>query len=72
MSKWTFPVLFSNYCLKEVRIWILICNIINILHGFDDDIPKYLHQGDRKALDCYVARCRRQWITFPVAEGHII
>lgn len=34
--------------------------VIDILHGFKSDIPEYLLRGDKKALECYVARCRRQ------------
>lgn len=26
---------------------------IHILHGFKDDIPEYLPQGDRKVLECF-------------------
>ena len=33
---------------------------IIILHDFGGDIPEYFPRGGRKALTCYVTRCRRQ------------
>lgn len=32
--------------------------ILQILHGFEGEIPEHMTQGDSKALDCYVARFR--------------
>lgn len=37
-----------------------ISNVIDILHGFKGDILNYFPPGDRKAHECYVARCRKQ------------
>lgn len=46
-------------------------NVIDILHGFKSDIPEYLLRGDKKALECYVARCRRV-VSFKFLEAFIV